>query len=349
MSVAQYSYINAKVRARKADLLTVGQWDALLGARDMTAALRILDVTGYSELVKEFDAQTSPLEVERALQLDFGQVLMEITNDVPGSVQHLMSGVSRKFQKEVVKTLLRLRSSDADQATAERLLVPLSPFTLERLLDLVASSDLRVLVSQLPDAFFRRILEEKLPKYEESSELIVLEHTLDNVVLQNLYDQSQRLSGLDKQATTNLVGLEIDLINLMIALRSQFLGIPSSEAELLLLETEHKLPRSLCRTAMKVETLEQRIRVLQESRYGPLMSQSWEAYEQFQTLRVFERIFHQQIQASSQDMMLGYPFHFGVILGYLNLKWYETLNLKALLNGKAENIEPHIIRRTLIL
>ncbi len=348
MSVAQYSYINAKIRARKADLLTVEQWDALLGARDMTAALRILDATGYSELVREFDTQTSPLEVERALQLDFGKVLMEITNDAPGSVQHLMSNVSRKFQKEVVKTLLRLRSTDADHETAERLLVPMSPFTLEKLRDLVKASNLQTLISQLPDTVFRRILEEKLPKYEESGELIVLEQTLDNFVLQNLFDQSQQLRGLDKQATIDLIGLEIDLVNLMITLRSQFLGIPAPEAESLLIETEYKLPRSLCRTAIQQETLEQRIRVLQESHYGPLVKQSWEAYEQFQTLHVFERSFHQQIQATSKDTMLGYPFHFGVILGYLNLKWYETLNLKALLNGKAENLEPHIIRRALI-
>jgi vacuolar-type H+-ATPase subunit C/Vma6 len=116
-----------------------------------------------------------------------------------------------------------------------------------------------------------------------------------------------------------------------------------------LLETEYKLPTSLCRNAMQLETLEQRIRVLQESWYGPLLKQSWEAYEQFESLHVFEQYFNKRIQATSKEMMLGYPFHFGVVLGYLNLKWYETLNLKALLNGKAENIETYVIRRTLIL
>jgi vacuolar-type H+-ATPase subunit C/Vma6 len=47
--------------------------------------------------------------------------------------------------------------------------------------------------------------------------------------------------------------------------------------------------------------------------------------------------------------MLGFPFHFGVVLGFLNLKWFETLNLKAVMHGKAEKIDPSIIRRTLIL
>ncbi|MFX1564174.1 MAG: V-type ATPase subunit, partial [Promethearchaeota archaeon] len=342
------SYINAKIRARKSGLLTNEQWDALLGARDMIAALRILDMTGYSDLIKEFDSQVLPIEVEKTLQTHFGEVLIEITNDVPGSVQHLMNLISKMFQKEVVKTLLRLYTSESDQATAKRLLVPMSPFTLEILLDLVAASDIHVLISKLPDKFFRSILEEKLPKYEESRKLIVLEQALDKVVLQNLYGQCQRLNGLDKQTTTNLVGLEIDLVNLMIILRSQFLGIPSPEAGLLLLEPGYKLPCSLCRSAMQHETLEQRIRVLKESWYGSLVNQGWEAYEQSKSLHVFERIFHKHIQAVSQDMMLGYPFHFGVVLGYLNLKWYETLNLKALLNGKAENIESSIIRRTLI-
>jgi len=349
MSVARYSYINAKIRARKANLLTAEQWNALLGARDMPAALRILDATGYSDLVREFDAQTSPLEVERTLQQDFGKVLAETINDVPESAQHLMTWISRKFQKEVVKTLLRLYTTNADKETTERLLVPFNQFTLEILTNLATASNLQELISHLPDPFFRIILENNLQKYEESSKLVILEQALDNVILQNLYEQSQKLGGIDKEVIIELVGLEIDLVNIMITLRSQFLEIPRAESELLLLGIEHKLPRRLCREAMQKETLEQRVWVLKDSPYEQLMNQGWEAYEQLQTLHVFEHIFHKHIQAASRDTMLGYPFQFGVVLGYLTLKWYETLNLKALLNGKAEKIEPSIIRRTLIL
>ncbi len=349
MSVARYSYINAKLRARKAELLTSEQWDALLGARDMFAALRVLDGTGYAQLVKDFDSATEPREVERVLQEDFSQTLSEITTDAPESTQHLMLWINRKFLKEVIKTLLRLRINDADRETVERLLVPLTPFTREELLTLSEASDLETLVSRLRDSFFRNLLASALPRYKEAEEMIVLEQTLDSEVLKNLYNQAQQLKGLDRQVTLKLVGLEIDLINLMITLRVKMLGLPVNKAEQFLLDVEYRLPRSLCLNAVQAGDLEACIQILMESRYKGVLIKGWEAYEQFQTLRVFEQRFYKQIQATSLDAMIGFPFHFGVILGYLNLKWFETLNLKAVMHGKAEKLDPSLIRRALIL
>ncbi|MFX1474205.1 MAG: V-type ATPase subunit [Promethearchaeota archaeon] len=349
MSVAKYSYINAKLRALKADLLTSEQWDALLGARDMHAALRILEGSGYSSLVKDFDVSISSSTVERVLQEDFTRVLVEIINEAPEPTQELVKWIARKFQKEIVKTLLRLQAAQADQATANRLLVPIAPFTGDKLRELTEAADIRGLTSQIPDSFFRRVLEETLPRYEETGEVLILEQAVDAMVLRSIFEHTERLAVPDREATLPLVGLEIDLINLMITLRSHSLRIPPEEAEKLLIEVEHRLPLTLCRRAMQAKTLEEVVRVLNEGLYSKQITKGWEAYEQHGSLHAFEHVFHQHLRQASIDVMLGYPFHFGIILGYLNLKWYETLNLKAVMHGKAEDLDPHLIRRTIIL
>jgi ATP synthase A1 C subunit len=349
MSAARYSYINAKIRAHLAEILTKEQWDALLGARDMLAAIRVLDTTGYGGLVKEFTARTSPQDVERVLQEDFNRALTEVDEDTPRAAQQVMTWIARKFQKEVIKTLLRLKTTKANQATANRLLVPLSPFTLPVLRSLLETADLRQLAAQLPDSLFRQVLEENLPRYEESRELLYLEQPLDKVVFENLHREAQHLKGLDRQVTLQLVGLETDLINLMITLRTRFLQMPISEAKQLLLATEYELPRTLCESVMQVASLEESVQQLKSSRYAVLVAQAWEAYERDHTLHAFEQGFHQRIRAASRDAMLGFPFHFGVLVGYLNLKWYETLNLKALINGKSEGLDASTIHRALIL
>lgn len=349
MSVGRYSFINAKIRSMKADILTSDQWDALIGARDMVAAIRILDTSGYSELVKEFGDQTTPQEVERALQEDFNRVFDEISADIPKSAQSLMTWIARKFQKDVIKTLLRLYTTESDQATAERLLLPVAPFKMEALLTLLEAKNLSDLVSLLPDQYFRQKLEDLLPLYSDTGELVILEHALDALILEGLYKKVQKLKGLDKEVTSQLVGVEIDQINFMITLRSHFLGLTPAKTEELLLNVEYRLPLDLCRAALQARSFEERIRKLQEGYYKDLITQSWEAYEQFKNLVVFERAFHKYIRADSIHAMLGYPFHFGVILGYLNLKWYETLNLKAVMHGKADNLDSNIIRRALIL
>jgi vacuolar-type H+-ATPase subunit C/Vma6 len=349
MSAARYSYINAKLRAHLAEILTKEQWDALLGARDMLAAIRVLDATGYANLVKDFTANTSPQEVERVLQDDFNRALLEIIDDAPAVARRIMTWIARKFQKEIVKTLLRLKTTKADEATANRLLMPLSPFTTPVLRSLLEAGDLRLFAARLPDPFFRQLVEENLPRYEESQELLYLEQPLDRVVFQNLQKETQRLKGLDRQVTLQLVGLETDLINLTLTLRSRFLQMPFPDARRLLLEAEYELPLSLCERAMQVQALAESVQLLKTSRYGALVTQAWEAYEQYHTLRAFEQGFHQRIRTASRDAMLGFPFHFGVLLGYLNLKWYETLNLKALINGKSEGLDAPSIRRALIL
>ncbi|MFX1576652.1 MAG: V-type ATPase subunit [Promethearchaeota archaeon] len=349
MSVARYSFINAKIRGYKADMLTSDHWDALLGARDMYAALRVLDTTSYSEIVKDFDETALPQEVEQALQLDFNRVLSEIHVDIPKGSQPLMNWITRKFQREVVKPILRLYVTDKEPSLAEKLLVPVDPFTIEVLLNLLKAKDLNEFVSKLPDPYFRHIIREYLPQYEETDRLVIIEQAIDADILQNLFFEAQKQKGLDKEVTTKLAGVEIDLVNLMTTLRTFFLGIEKAEAEALLLDTEYRLSRALCKEALAARSFEERVRKLQESSYGSMIASSWEAYQLHQTLYAFEHTFLEQIRRNSIDALLGYPFHFGIVLGYLNLKWYEIVNLKALMNGKADQIDSNIIRRILIL
>lgn len=349
MSVARYSFINAKIRSMKADILTSEQWDALIGARNMLAALRILDATGYAELVQDLGETTSPIEIERVLQTDFNKVLFEIQSDIPTDSQTLMSWITKKYQKEVVKSILRLFTSKSDQETAERLFVPIKPFTTERLLSFLELKDLQTLAAQIPDQYFQNLIKITIPQYEETGDLYIIEQTLDSQVIQSLHKEIQQIEGLDHEIAAKIVGTETDLINLMITLRTHFLGTPSDEVEKLLVDAVYRLPLDLCHRALMARNFEERVQILQRSYYKDLIAQSWEAYQQFQSLAIFEHNFHKQIWTESYNALIGYPFHFGVVIGYLNLKWYETLNLKALMNGKADQLEPHIIRRALIL
>jgi len=349
MSVARYSYINAKIRGFKSDMLTPEQWDALLGARDMYAALRVLDATSYGEIAKDFDESATPLEVEQALKLDFNRVLSEIQSDAPKSMQSIMNWITRKFQREVVKPILRLYVTEKDQSLVERLLVPIEPFTTRVLLDLLNSKDLNEFVSKIPDQYFRRLIESLIPQYEETGRLVTVEQTIDANILENLHSEAGKLKGQDQEVTSKLTGVEIDLVNFMTSLRTHFLGISPTDAETLLLNAEFRLPRALCKEALHARSFEERVKKLQESPYKTMISQAWEVYQQYESLYSFEHTFHKQIRTDSSDALLGYPFHFGIVLGFLNLKWYETLNLKAIMNGKADQLEPNIIQRALIL
>ncbi|MFW9832173.1 MAG: V-type ATPase subunit, partial [Candidatus Thorarchaeota archaeon] len=210
MSVARYSFINAKIRGFKADMLTQDHWDGLLGARDMYAALRVLDATSYSEIIKDFDETASPREVEQALRADFNRVLWEIHADVPKPAQPLMNWITRKFQREIVKPLLRLYVTEKDHSLVERLLVPIAPFSLEILQGLINSKDLNDLVSKIPDRYFKDLIQNLLPSFEETGRLVTIEQTIDADVLQNLYKESQKQDGLDKESSTKLAGVEID-------------------------------------------------------------------------------------------------------------------------------------------
>ena len=349
MSVARYSYINAKIRARNAELLSNEQWDAMLGARDMFAALRILDGTGYSDLVREFNADTSPMVIERALQGDFNTVFQEISRDAPESVHSMLIWVQRKYQKENLKTLLRLHAGEADRSMAERVLIPIEPFTVEFLLTLYDSTDLHQLAANIPDEFFKRVIGEAVTVYEETKDLMMLEHAIDAEVYENLFGKAETLSGTDRMHTLKLIGVEVDMINMLTTLRSHLLQLDKTTAKDLLLSKEFHLKREVAQQAIDAPTLEDAVNLLAVGHYAKFVRNAWEAYELRESLRVFEHAFQTQIFKASREAMLGDPFHFGVILGYLNRKWFEIVNLKALMHGKAEKLDPNMIHRTLIL
>jgi vacuolar-type H+-ATPase subunit C/Vma6 len=257
--------------------------------------------------------------------------------------------VQRKYQKENLKTLLRLHAGEADRNMAERLLIPIEPFTVELLLTLYDSADLDQLAANIPDEFFKRVVGEAVSVYEETKDLMTLEHTLDAEVYENLFEKAQSLGGPDRRHTEKLIGVEIDMINMLTTLRSHLLQLDKTKAKELLLTKEHHLKQDVAKQAIDARTLEDAVSLLAVGHYLKFVKTAWEAYQVQETLRVFEHAFQTQILNASHEAMLGDPFHFGVILGYLNRKWFEIMNLKALMHGKAEKLDPNVIRRTLIL
>ena len=69
------------------------------------------------------------------------------------------------------------------------------------------------------------------------------------------------------------------------------------------------------------------------------------------SLTIFETILDKGIIKTSLKMIKRYTpyFNLGLILAYLNLKWFEIRNLRAIIRGTEARISPEKVKKTLIL
>ena len=85
--------------------------------------------------------------------------------------------------------------------------------------------------------------------------------------------------------------------------------------------------------------------------YKYMLTELLREYKAFQSLSSLEVVLDRSLLKTSLRMLKRYTpyFNIGLILAFLNAKWFEIRNLKAILRGTESNLHPEKIMKLLIL
>jgi V/A-type H+-transporting ATPase subunit C len=213
-------------------------------------------------------------------------------------------------------------------------------------------------VESLSDLEYGPALEEALREYEKTGVFLLLEAALDKYVYGMIWRAVGKLRGLDGKIAGVVLGIEIDAINIKVILRCKAMGISENQTRRYLLAVSGVLGEKELEDALRaadikssIEYLMTAARLARARDYRYILTSLRKGYASSPLLSRLETILDRGLLTISLKMVKRYTpyYNIGLILAFLNLKWFEVKNLTAITRGVEAGIAPEKIKKLLVL
>ena len=221
-----FAYVSARVRSKKAKLISPDEWPKLL-LRDTSDIARFLQEGTYKDEVDELAGRYRGAElVERATRLQVGRVYSEILGYASGELSLVIGQYLARYDVYNVKTLLRGRFSNASPEQTLSETIP-TGMLAGRLAELSRAESLEDLADALKSTPYGKLLAQHL-EGRAPQNLMALENDLDRFYYENLL-ASVSTRGAANRAFHSWVRNEIDVVNLKTLFRLRFARVTDWE------------------------------------------------------------------------------------------------------------------------
>jgi V/A-type H+-transporting ATPase subunit C len=343
-----YSFINARIRGRKAKLLTAADYETLLGTEDLGEMTRRLAETDYQSLFQEFASQLDTLD--NKLNQTFFQEIQALSSYLPRSSAEFIRFYLQKYFYDGLKTIIRAIDVETPKEEIQRLLIGTEE-DLQEFQKLMKADSLSLMIEQISDSNIREVLRTNLELAESSHSTVPLELAIDRWFYPTLWKESQRiLTSTDLERAQQFIGSLIDLINIQALLRikRQFPAFDEGTIRNLLIPINFRLHDILERSLTAASPVEI-FNYLLETPYRDFARLARESFEETGSLSELEMRVSGHLHYLAYKMLLGQPFNVGTFQAYLLLKNTEIQNLRAIAVGIAAGLDRDRIRQHVLI
>ena len=309
--------------------------------------------TGISEVNKK---GLSAILLEDALLQSFIKIFEDFIKISPKDVRLLLSALLLKFEVNCVKTLLRAKEAKLSVEEAMNYILPLGTFSKERCRTILETSEnISDVIDALSDLEYGLVLEKAITTYQKEKAFYLLEIALDRHVYQKIWRATGQFWGLDKKIARTTIGLEIDSLNIKAILQCKAIGIDSNQIMQYLIPGSDVLCETELQNAIKCPDIQTTISSMVESAKKARARDHRIIFKELESnassLTSVETILDRGLLETNLRMMKRYTpyFNIGLLLAFLNLKWIEIKNLRAIVHGTESGIAPDRVRKLLLL
>ena len=358
MSAWKYRRIMPEVIVAKLRLIDPKDVASLAG-RSLRDVYSMLENTSYrAEILDMPPEQLSSVSMENTFLKNFVRTFKEIMDHSPKDIGFLLSTILVKFEADNVRALLRAKVSELGVDEAMRYITPVGRLEEARCRKILESSkSVNDIIDLLSDTEYGSILKEALLEYEGTKVFLPFEVALDKYVYSGIWKAAGKLRGLNKKIARTVLGIEIDSINVKVILRCKAMGINADQIKRYLMPVSEVFGEKEFEDAVRAPDIRSSIEsLLAAARLGTvrdyqyLLTDLLEEYEASTSLSGLEIVLDRGLLKTSLRMLKRYTpfFNIGLILAFLNLKWFELRNLRAIVRGAEDRMPPDKIRRLLI-
>lgn len=355
LRAAGYVAVNVKIHAMKAKLLSLADYDRIIQTGSLMEGVRtIIGLVKPSNVAEELSnllvkgEELDLSEIDRSLTRSFIAIHNQLAEMCPEDSRNILGlYYLKKYDFENLKTIIKAIHRGITPEKIQELLMPPIFGDFEELDELMALESIDQLKDTLRDELAKKAVNEAFEAYEETNNTLVLELALDRELYTQLWDMISTLPKGDRIWAFRLLGLRIDLLNILAILRGVQQGLDLPTLNQFLIPVTYQLKKNLER-AMESKTMVEALRFLSVGPYEEIINRIRTIIEEKRSLADAEHLVEGYITKEASRVFFYYPFHIGTVLGFLNLISIELRNIKAVLIGKVEGVSADKIRETLI-
>jgi len=348
MSVSEYAYVYARIRARMGDILSKERLRTLVDAENKDDFLSSLMDTPYKD--KLMNATPKDLRnIEKALKEELIDQYLMVIKSTRGEIREFFEEIFRKVEVENLKTVLRAKAATSITTGETPLFLPVESFFGRKISELMEVESVESVAKQLENPY-KRVLKDEFPGYEKSKKVLILENALDKEIFGAIWRRTERLRAEDREIVRRIIGTEFDIANLLTLLRCKSDGVEEKEMR------EYFIPYVYAfdfdsveaRASISAEDVSSAIRLLPSSPYKRELTKALPSYEEKRSLIPFENALRKFFLRTIKNTLRNYPVNIGTIIGFLYLKEIEVKNLYAIAVCKENGIPPEEIKKIIM-
>jgi vacuolar-type H+-ATPase subunit C/Vma6 len=203
-----------------ADLLTAEQMHELANSGSVEAFTTRISETLYGTVTLDSDGDPS-IAFEKEFYVKFIERMTKIVDITPKKIgTFLQAYYFLRFEVLNLKRILRGKFSEQSVPNIMELLVPMTPYQVSDYRKLVEAETLQETVGLLKETPYSS-LESSLPFVEEYVALWPLELALNSIYADTVLESLEKLSKKDRTLIRNILKFEVDVENLLNAVKHQ--------------------------------------------------------------------------------------------------------------------------------
>ncbi|MES0490061.1 MAG: V-type ATPase subunit [Leptospirales bacterium] len=338
-----YSYLIARLRARKSELFQKKEYENIMAAQTVVQMRDFLRVSSYGPYIEAASLRYPDPEetILYALRQHTIKLFQFIWTHKPKNDEQSIKFLFSKWELFNLKTILRGIHKGVHADILKEKLIPAGEFTERRLNDLSVQPDLASVVSYLISAGspYGRGLEQCMEHFEKSGHFRDLEIDLDRFVF--FYFQSKlKKRGESGKATSGLGRLRIDIVNILTLMKnigeiqvdSQHTMIKHKVREEQFIEGGGRLKKEKFLDLLKGTSLDELLRKLSDVLRDPKFSEFLLDTDP-DDLTLTEERFEDFIEKFLFRHALQDPSGFYFTSSFLYMKMREVKNLRLILSS----------------
>jgi len=341
---ANYEYVVARVRHRRASLFSTEEYRKLLRMGSGEIA-RFMEETEYETEINALGSRHSGVDlIEYALNRNLAKHFEDLLRWSDGRLHEQVARYLRKYDAWNAKTVLRGLYSDASESEIREDFIDAGEFSEDFLDQLVAATDIEAAVDLLESTAFGAHLEQAYDDYEASGLLVPLENAIDRAYYENLLPERTSESRA-QQLYEEFLQAEVDFRNARNALRIARSGADIDPADYFIEGGTLFKRNEIGALATNLDELVSRIR---ESTYGDELSAALDDLEDAESLVGFERALDDALLAYSDHLSHVFPLSVCPVLAFVIAKEHEVNNIRAIARGREAGLSEDEIEEELV-
>ena len=356
MCAWKYKRVMPKLTVYKLKLIEPKRITGLVGM-SLNHISSVLENTPYNAEISDVRTKEfTSISLEGALLKNFIKTCEEFRDLSSKDVRLLLSALLMKFEVNCVKAMLRAKEAELSVEEAMTYIIPagrLDEATCRKTLEI--SENTADIVESFSDLEYGSVLKKAFAVYEAEKIFYLLEVALDRHVYSKIWRATRKLGGLDKKIARTIIGLEIDSVNVKTILRCKAMRIREDQIRRYLFPVSEVLGEKELEKVMISANMQSFINSLVRLAKRAMARDYQYIFTEIQqsqvtSLTMIETILDRGLVETGLRMIKRYTpyFNIGLLLAFLNLKWFEVRNLRAVIRGSEAGIPADRAKKLLV-